>query len=348
MQTSGSVLPGGRAVFDFTFKSDVPGCFVQRWVMRVTPAQSGRALAVSLRGCCEVAPPDLKAFKQSIDNSLHESERARCVGEVLAAVLDRVARVCAMRRRPPGERVEADVLVDDRAPAFEAANSRWRLAYSPALYASLLWAANDVWDATGVTGFGRFWDMSVESLTAAAMRLRDGAAKRAALQRINEALSRETTPSAAGSLAFSLAFVHAAALLDGLPDLFLRDAAAIGQRLPIFTVPKPPAPPEVDEALDSTRRRHRRRPQKAAPPPPTRKGRKPKEEEPPKPPPEPKQLSPRLRAAVRARIRAGLREWLITFENLATESRAVGRQLTRVNEVDRLDTNLEPEIEDDL
>jgi hypothetical protein len=35
------------------------------------------------------------------------------------------------------ERIDGDVLVDDRAPAFDTANGRRGLAYSPGLYASL-------------------------------------------------------------------------------------------------------------------------------------------------------------------------------------------------------------------
>jgi hypothetical protein len=253
-----------------------------------------------------------------------------------------------MRGQPSDERIEAEVLVDHRAPVFEEVNKKWGLAYSPAVYASLLHTANDIWDAAGVTGFDRFWDMSVETLTAAAMRLTDATAKREILERINGIIKRAMTASASGSLSFSLAFVQCAALCDALPDVFLRDAARVGERLPIFTVPKMPDPAAMEDSLESTRKKHRRRPAKVTPPVSTRKSRKTKEDEAPKPPPEPKVIAPRLREAVRETIKAELRERLRTFERLAGESGAVGRQLTRVNEIDRLDTNIEPEIEDDL
>jgi hypothetical protein len=51
---------------------------------------------------------------------------------------------------------------------------------------------------------------------------------------------------------------------------------------------------------------------------------------------------------VRETIRERLKERIRAFENVVGESTAVGHQLTRVNEIERLDTNLEPEIEDDL
>jgi hypothetical protein len=348
-QTSGSIRPGGRAVFNITFKSDVPGCFIQRWIMRITPTpRAQRQLSVSLRGCCEVEPPDLKAFKQSIDNSLHESERTRCIDEIMAAVFDRVSKMCAMRGRPTDEPIESDLLVDDRAPVFEAANKRWGLVYSPAVYTSLLRIANEIWDAAGVSGFDRFWDMSVESLTDAAMRLRDGAIKRDILERINTVIKGGMTVSAAGSLSFSLAFVQLATYLDQLPALFLRDAALLGVGLPLFTVPKLPDPAALEEALESTHRRHRRRQGKPTPPVSARRSRRNKDDEPARPPTDPKELSPELRAAVRATIREELKKKLLAFENLATESQGVGQQLTRVNEIERLDTDLDPEVDDDL
>jgi hypothetical protein len=317
--------------------------------MQITPTpKSERPLSVSLRGCCEVDPPDLDAFKKSINNSLHESERTRCIDEIMSAVFERVSNVVAMKGKPSDERIEADVLVDDRAPAFEQANVKWGLAYSPAVYASLMRVANEIWDAAGIKGFDRFWDLNVESLTKAAMKLQNAAKKREILQRINEIIPRNMTVSAAGGLTFSLSYVQFVNYFEALPDLFLRDAALSGEHLPLFIVPKLPDPAELEEALESTRRKHRRKPIKPPPPPPTRKTRKGKEEEPPPKPPEPKELTPELKLTIRETIRTELRQRLLAFENLATESCAVGRQLTRVNEIEKLDTNLEPEVDDDL
>jgi hypothetical protein len=147
-QRMGSIRPGCAVTFSFVFKSDVPGCFIQRWIMRVTPAtKSARPLSVALRGCCEIGRPDLSTFKMSIDDNLHESERNRCVEEVLASIFDRVAQVVATRRHTGEERIDADVLIDDRAPNFEAANLQWGLTYAPGLYASLVTIAGRCWDA---------------------------------------------------------------------------------------------------------------------------------------------------------------------------------------------------------
>jgi hypothetical protein len=77
-ERNGSIRPGCSLVFELAFKSLVPGCFAQRWIMRTTPhAGSDSGLSVALRGCCAVDFPNLDRFKESIDASLHESERSR-------------------------------------------------------------------------------------------------------------------------------------------------------------------------------------------------------------------------------------------------------------------------------
>jgi hypothetical protein len=351
-QISGSIRPSCRAVFDFAFKSDVPGCFTQRWIMRITPsAPSERPLSVSLRGCCEVEPPNLTSFKHSIDNSLHESERSRCIDEIIDSVFLRVADLIAIRRKTGDERIDGDVLVDDRAPAFEAANQQWGLVYSPGLYTSLHGVAHECWDALGVTGFDRFWDLNVESLTKMAMRIHDGDRKRAILREINEIIQRNMTASAAGNLTFSLAYVQLSTYLEELPNQFLADAAVLGVELPLFIVPKLPDPAELEAELESAARKHRGKRDKKPPPPPKKPIRKGKaEEEALRAPPVDLsgELSPELKASVRETIKDGLKKHLLSFENLATESRAVGQQLTRVNEIERLDTDLDAEIDDNL
>jgi hypothetical protein len=352
-QKTGSIRPGCSVTFSFVFKSDVPGCFTQRWIMRVTPAiKSARILSVSLRGCCEIGPPNLSTFKLSIDENLHESERNRCVEEILGSIFDRVAQVVATHRQSGEERIDGDVLVDDRAPSFEEANRQWNLTYSPGLYGSLMAIANRCWDALGVTGFGRFWDLRVTSLTEMAMRVRDGAAKRALLKEINAVLRVNMTASALGNLTFSLAYVQLSTMLEDLPDRFLVEARILGTELPLFLVPKMPDPGELDDA-ESGRRKHRNRKDRKPPPkkPPPKKGARPIEEEPSRgvtPNPEAAEINPELKAAIRLTIRDQLRTKLLAFENLANESRAVGQQLTRVNEIERLETNLDAEVDDEL
>jgi hypothetical protein len=352
-QKTGSIRPGCSATFSFVFKSDVPGCFTQRWLMQVTPAiKSARILSIALRGCCEIGPPDLGTFKLSIDDSLHESERNRCVDEILGSIFDRVAQVVATHRRPGEERIDGDVLVDDRAPNFEAANREWNLTYSPALYGALAAIADRCWDALGITGFDRFWDLSVTSLTAMAVRVRDGAAKRALLRDINELLRLNMTASALGNLTFSLAYVQLSTMLEELPDRFIVDAAIIGTELPVFLIPKLPDPGELEEP-DSGRRRHRNRKDKKPPPkkPPPKKGAKAADDDASRgvtPNAETAEMNPDLKAAIRVTIRDRLRAKLLAFENLARESRGVGHQLTRVNEIERLETSLDAEVEDEL
>jgi hypothetical protein len=163
-----------------------------------------------------------------------------------------------MRGRPSDEKIESEVLIDDRAPVFETANKKWKLTYSPGLYAALRRIAEDVWDAAGTTGFDRFWDGSVETLTAAAMKLPDAAVKRSLLTRVNEVLRRHTTVAAAGNLTFSLAYVHLRSYVEELLDHFADDAIALNTDLPLFLVPRMPDPAEAEEALESSRRRGRR------------------------------------------------------------------------------------------
>jgi hypothetical protein len=349
-QISGSIRPGCRVVFDFIFKSGVPGCFTQRWIMRITPsAQSERPLSVSLRGCCDVERPNLTGFKQSIDHSLHESERARCVDEIMSAVFDRVADLMALRGKPADARIEGDVLVDDHAPAFEAANQKWGMVYSPALYTSFLRVANECWDELGITGFDRFWDLSVESLTRMAMRISDGRRKREILGQINEIINCNMTASAAGNLTFSLAYVQMSTYLADLPNHFMADAAMLGVDLPLFIIPKVPDPAEIEAEFESARRKHRgKRDKKPPPKKPIRRG-KVEDDLAKAPPPDlTGELSPELKKAVRETIKSELKKRLLAFENLASESRGVGQQLTRVNEIERLETNLEAEVEDEL
>jgi hypothetical protein len=355
-QARGSIRPGCSVDFDFVFKSDIPGCFTQKWIMRITPSsKDDKSLTVSLRGCCEVEPPNLNNFKKSINESLHESERTRCIDEILAAVFERVAKVCDLHHRPGEERIDADVLVDDRAPAFEEANRKWGLVYSPGLYSALLVIANDCWDALGLTGFDRFWDLRIESLTEMAMKIENPALKREILARVNETMQNAATASAPGNLAFSLAFVQWSTYLEDLTTLFMRDAAALGVTLPFFVVPKVPDPAELEDALESQRKKHRRAKDKKPPPPPppkksTKKG-KGGSDDSARTTPVPEanwDTALDLKARVRETIREELRKKLLVFEHLAGESQGVTQQLTRVNDLDKLDTNLEREVDDEL
>ena len=256
-QTSGSILPGDSMTFSFSFKSDIPGCFTQRWVMRVTPtAESDHPLTVNLRGCCEVEPPDLSAFKKSIDESLHESERSRCVEEILSAVFDRVSHITAKSVEQGEERIDGDVLVDDRAPLFDEANKKWGVTYSPGLYESFLAIAEEAWDALGTTGFERYWDSDLSSLSKLVLKIPDGEKKRHLLFKINEVLKMNMTQSTAGSLSYSIAYVQLSTMLYDLPELFARAASAHDVELPPFVAPKV-AEPDDDE-LESTRRKHKK------------------------------------------------------------------------------------------
>jgi hypothetical protein len=182
--------------------------------------------------------------------------------------------------------------------------------------------------------------------------VRDGAAKRALLKEINAVLRVNMTASALGNLTFSLAYVQLSTMLEDLPDRFLVDAGILGTELPLFLVPKMPDPGDLDDA-ESGRRKHRNRKDRKPPPkkPPPKKGARPAEEEPSRgvtPNPEAAEINPELKAAIRLTIRDQLRTKLLAFENLANESRAVGQQLTRVNEIERLETSLDAEVDDEL
>jgi hypothetical protein len=282
---------------------------------------------------------------------LRESERTRCVNEILGAVLDRVHQVCALRRRRGEDCIDGDLLVDDRAPAFDAANRRWGLVYSPGLYTSLLAVAESCWEALDVAHFDRFWDFRVQSLSELAMRISDGAVKRAILERLNKVITRAMTVSAAGSLAYSVAYVQLSTMLEELPARFAHDAAVLHTELPLFLVPKLPDPGEIEEALESAKRKHRSKRDRKSPPPkkPVKKGGRTVEE------PvattqatDVAELAQELKAAVRETICEQLRARLLAFESVATESHAVGKQLTRVNEIERLEENLDAEVDDDL
>jgi hypothetical protein len=136
-------------------------------------------------------------------------------------------------------------------------------------------------------------------------------------------------PSAPGSLAYSLAYVQITAMLDELPGRFVHDAAVLRTDLPLFTVPS-----ELKEAPESGKTKHRRKGDRKPPPQPRKEG-------PVVPAPE---ITPELRGEIRRTIREQLRGRLLAFENLASESRAVEQQLTRVNEIERLETNLDAEV----
>jgi hypothetical protein len=355
-QRSGSILPGDSAIFSFSFKSDIPGCFTQRWVMRVTPtAESDHPLTVNLRGCCEVEPPDLSSFKKSIDESLHESERSRCIEEILSVIFDRVEHITAKSREPGEERIEGDVLVDDRAPLFDAANKKWGVTYSPGLYESFLAIAEEAWDSLDITGFERYWDSDLTSLSKLVLRITDGEKKRQLLYKINEVLKMNMTQSSSASLSFSIAYVQLSTMLYELPELFAHAASGHDIELPPFVAPKV-AEPEDDE-LESTRRKHKkgREPKKQTSKKSGKKGSKDEEAARAGLLPSSSQktvnaadIPPELRSEMVSIVKEQLKLRFATIEQLAGESRGVTKQLTRINEVDRLDTNLDAEVDDDL
>ncbi|OHT15849.1 hypothetical protein TRFO_13666 [Tritrichomonas foetus] len=351
-QLSGSILPGNTATFSFSFKSDVPGCFLQRWSLRTTPStQPHASYSVNLRGCCQIHPPDLSSFKRSIDNSLHESERNRCLEEIMSAVFERVSKIVKLRSQQSEERIEGDVLVDDRAPVFEEANKEWNLTYSPGLFASLQSIAEECWDALEITGFDRFWDMRVLSISEMAMKIEDGVRKREILLKLNEIIQRHATSNTTTNLTYSLAFVQLSTMTEGIPDILERDAQSMNTTLPTFIVPKVPDPAELEEAQESQRRRHRGRREPKKPPPRktlTRKGKANEDESRLNSPTENRgELSPELKQLMKDSLVKQLKLHLAAFERLAGESAGVANQLTRVNEMDQLDTNLDLEVEDD-
>jgi hypothetical protein len=166
---------------------------------------------------------------------------------------------------------------------------------------------------------------------------------------LNEIIRRNVTASAAGNLTFSLAYVQLSTYLADLPDRFMADAAMMGVELPLFIIPKVRDPAGLEAELESAQRRHRGKRDKKPPPKKPIRRERAEEEAAKAPPPDlTGELSPELKIAVRETIKSELRKRLLAFENLATESRGVGRQLTRVNEIERLETNLETEVEDEL
>jgi hypothetical protein len=295
----------------------------------------------------------LSGFKQSIDDSLHESERTRCLDEILLAVLDRVDRVCALRKEIAGDNIEGDTLVDDRAPVFESVNKKWGLKYSPGLFDALEKIAERCWDSLGCGTFDRFWDYGVESLAALIMKVENGQEKRMLLHELNDVVVKAMTPAISGDLIFSLAFVQLSGVIDEIQNGFASDFTDRGLALPIWIVPKSPYP-QAEDTMDSTRKRHRVV-SKSRQRTPVQKGRvarrgKQVEDE--------RAKSPDTEAVERVygemkwmfknRILAELKKGLTIFEALAGEGEAVGEQLTRNNVMDSLDTNLDAEVDDDL
>lgn len=357
-QYSGSILPGNSTVFSFSFKSDIPGCFTQRWVMRTTPnAESDTPLTVNLRGCCEVDPPDLTSFRRSIDESLHESERTRCVDEILSSIFERVEQITQSRGQKTEDQIEGDLLVDDRAPKFDAANSQWGIKYSPGIFESLLAVAEECWDTLGVTGFDRFWDYSLSSLTKLIMKVDDGEKKRHLLSKVNEIVKMSMTQSANGSLSYSIAYVQLSTMFEDIPDMFAHEAMIRDIKLPPFVAPKQAENADEDE-LESTRRKHKRTTKETKKPPPKKSSSKKgaKEEEPTHPSQSALSLQktittadmpPELHAALVSSVKELLKKKINVFEQLAGESQGVAAQLTRINEVDRLDTDLDAEVDDE-
>jgi hypothetical protein len=186
-----------------------------------------------------------------------------------------------------------------------------------------------------------------------AMRIENAELKRGILGRVNEILQHAATASAPGNLAFSLAFVQLFTYFEELPTLFLRDAAALKVGLPFFVVPKVPDPAELEDALLESQRKKHRRPREKKPPPPKRSSRRGKagQDESPRGTPVPEiatVMSPELKVRVRETIREELRKKLLVFEHLAGESQGVTQQLTRVNDLEKLDTNLAREVDDEL
>jgi hypothetical protein len=59
------------------------------------------------------------------------------------------------------------------------------------------------------------------------------------------------------------------------------------------------------------------------------------------------ELTAERRATMRQPIRDELRARILMFEMVGTESQTVTRQLTRVNEIERLEALLDAEVDDD-
>lgn len=355
-QTAGSILPGNSTTFSFAFKSDVPGCFTQRWVLRVTPkAESDTPLTVSLRGCAEVSPPDLTVFKQSINESLHESERTRCIEEILATVFDRVSQLSVKSRGLTEDRIDGDVLIDDRAPVFEEANKKWGMTYSPGLYASLMQIADETWDEIGVTGFNRYWDSKITSLSTLIMQVKDGERKRELLKKLNEIVRLNMTANQPVNLSFSIAFVQLSSLMESVPDIIASVSSINGLEVQPFVAPKAADNQDDEDNADAMRKKHKGKGgrDQRKPKPKAKKG---KEEQ------DGRGLQsgdsqrgnsaadvqPEIKAQMVAQVKDLLKKKINIFEMLAGENRGVSAQLTRINEVERLDTNLDAEVDDDM
>ena len=341
-QISGSILPGNTVTFSFTFKSDVPGCFLQKWIMRTTPnMDSPVQTSVSLRGCCQVEPPDIPSFKSMINTSLHESERARCIEEIMTSILDRVKKIAELRGKLGEERIDGDILIDDRAPVFEEANKKWGLSYSPGLFSALQQFAEKVWDALGIEGFERFWDLSIDSLNELAMKVEDGQLKRSLILQLNQILEQNMSSSSIGNLSYSIAYLQLSYGADNLQQ------TADDFNLAQFVIPKLPDPAELEEQLETSRKRTRGGRARKPPPKRGRKG-KGQEEEPPAPETLHAELTDELRAVLKKKVKRFLVQRIRTFERLCGESNGVTQQLTNVNEMEKLDTNLDLEVDDDL
>ncbi|KAH0793350.1 MYCBP-associated protein-like [Histomonas meleagridis] len=340
VQRSGSILPGNSKRFEFAFKSNIAGCFTEKWIMRTTPtAETDLPLTVSLHGRCDVSAPNLSEFRATIDKSLHESERNRCVEEIISCIFDRIEKVVKGNSKTNEEQIDGDVLVDDRAPAFEEANSKWNLKYTPSLYESLFDLTERCFDILGITGFNRFWDMKVESISELIMKIDDGETKRELLQKLNEILREPQTEPPQTNLTYSLAYVQISSMLDEIPEIVNSCSNEYNQTIPEFMAPKEHKPNENDE---SNTPRHRARIKHRYT---RRKGR---DKEDPNANHGPQEMTPELRDTVKKAIVESLRKHLDTFDKLASESKGVTRQLTRVNEVERLETNLDLEVDDDI
>jgi hypothetical protein len=309
-----------------------------------------------LRGCCEVDPPDLQVFKSSIESSLHESERSRCIDEILQSILERSNLVIAAHRRPGDLVIEGDLLIDDRAPAFESANSEWNIKYSPALYSALEGVASQAWDALQITGFDRFWDGRVKSIGEMIMKIGDGDLKRELVADLNRALAQPFTASAATEFNYSITFVTLTEMVEQLVPLFSEEASLQGKELAPFEAPKQPDANEDEELLEAANKKLKGKQTAKKPPPkkaPPKKGGKGDEDT--------KaamlgnamsmvmaaEMSAELKDSLKAIVKRELRSRLETFEKLAAENSGVTRQLTRVNEMERLDTDLAPEINEE-
>ena len=350
-QMEGSILPGNTIKFSFSFKSDIAGSFIQRWIVDITPAKHPYStFMIYLRGSCFIEPPNSLSFKKMINESLHESERARCIEEIMSSVLDRVNKIAKMRAQIGEERIDGDILIDERAPLFEEANKEWGLKYSPGLFASLTSIAEECFDILEITGFDRFWDMKVSSINEMAMNMQNMEAKRKIIIKLNEILDRHSTETISSNLTYSLAYVQLSFFSDEVQNRFIKTSEEMHLDIAPFIIPKLPDPNEQDEDLDKTKKRRgassranaRGRGS-------SRRGRRGKgkdhtinlEDE------HKGEITPELKESVKHQIAKELLKRIRIFERLSGENSAVAHLLTRVNEMDQLDTNLDPEVDDD-